>query len=289
MTASDNPFVIPKDGTYTINFSGGRSSAYMLRQIMNANNGIPKNCFVVFANTGKEMVQTLDFVHACENYWRVPIIWLEYRYDPTAKGGKKYPKNTYTVVDYATASRNGEPFAQLNKSRNYLPNVMQRICTLELKVNTIARYLRLEHDLLKKDVIRILGIRYDEPNRWSKAIYEECDVQYPMVYAKVDKRQVLDYWENNHFDLQLDNTSIQGNCDLCFLKGESKLKEQIKNNPNLTHWWIQQEWNISRTNQVREKAAFLRHMSYYDLYESVIQNKQPELNIEEMVDCYCGD
>lgn len=48
---------------------------------------------VVFANTGKERPETLDFVQECAERWDVPIPWLEY--DPEA------PHRT-RLVDYTT-------------------------------------------------------------------------------------------------------------------------------------------------------------------------------------------
>ena len=38
-----------------ISFSGGRTSAYMLYKILEANNGLPDNAKVIFTNTGREM------------------------------------------------------------------------------------------------------------------------------------------------------------------------------------------------------------------------------------------
>ena len=49
----------------------------MLHQVLEANGGLQEGSAVVFANTGKEMPQTLDFVHECEMRWNVPIIWVE--------------------------------------------------------------------------------------------------------------------------------------------------------------------------------------------------------------------
>ena len=54
-------FKLP-DGNVQISFSGGRTSAYMLHEIIKANNGLPSRAVVAFQNTGKEMPQTLDFV-----------------------------------------------------------------------------------------------------------------------------------------------------------------------------------------------------------------------------------
>ena len=59
-----NPYRI--DTPALISFSGGRTSAYMLKKIIEAYDGtLPDDMHVVFANTGKEMPQTLDFVRDC--------------------------------------------------------------------------------------------------------------------------------------------------------------------------------------------------------------------------------
>ena len=58
-----------------IAFSGGRSSAFMLKKIIDA--GLPNGSQVVFCNTGKEMEETLEFVRDCSINWNVPIVWLE--------------------------------------------------------------------------------------------------------------------------------------------------------------------------------------------------------------------
>jgi len=49
-------------GNVAIAFSGGRTSAYMLHQILEANGGLPDRCVVSFQNTGREMPETLGFV-----------------------------------------------------------------------------------------------------------------------------------------------------------------------------------------------------------------------------------
>ena len=67
-------------GPAVISFSGGRTSGYMLWRILQAHGGkLPDDVRVVFANTGKEMEETLEFVQAASDHWRVPITWVEYR------------------------------------------------------------------------------------------------------------------------------------------------------------------------------------------------------------------
>lgn len=93
-----------------ISFSGGRSSAYMLWRVLQANGGLPKDAFVCFANTGKEEEATLRFVQRCAAEWDIPITWLEF--EDTETG--------FRTVDFASASRGGRalrghhPQAQLS-------------------------------------------------------------------------------------------------------------------------------------------------------------------------------
>ena len=93
-----NPYVLP-EGNVQISFSCGRTSAYMLHQILEANSGLPANAIVSFQNTGREMPQTMDFVQEVSERWNVPIVWLEYdRIDG---------KPAASVVSHNSASRLG--------------------------------------------------------------------------------------------------------------------------------------------------------------------------------------
>lgn len=117
-----------------ISFSGGRTSGMMLKLILEEHDGVlPNYVKVIFCNTGKEMNETLDFVHACSVNWNVPIIWLEYQ--PHVE-----PQKRWHEVTYATASRNGEPFDALITAKKYLPNPMMRFCTIELKIRINKLY-----------------------------------------------------------------------------------------------------------------------------------------------------
>lgn len=120
-----NPYKI--DGPALVSFSGGRSSGYMLHEIIAAHGGtLPDNVVVTFANTGRERSETLDFVQACEVHWGVHIYWLE---RVPGEHGQRFIE-----VSHNSASRSGEPFTQLMREKNYLPNPVTRFCTIELKI-----------------------------------------------------------------------------------------------------------------------------------------------------------
>src|SRR5580704_16732204 len=106
-----NPYLI--NGPALISFSGGRTSAYMLHEILSAHGGkLPDDVHVCFANTGKEREETLRFVHECSVRWGVHVNWIEYR--DNAEG--------FEVVGYNSASRNGEPFQAIIDKKKRLPN-----------------------------------------------------------------------------------------------------------------------------------------------------------------------
>jgi len=157
-----DPFKI--DGPTCISFSGGRTSAYMLWRVLQSNGGgLPDEALVCFANTGKEEEATLRFVQDCAKHWGVHISWVEYRSD--AQG--------YALVDFATASRDGEPFEAIIRKRNYLPNPVTRFCTSELKIRTMHKFQRVHWEqkgMAQKDMEwdQFIGIRADEQRRVSK-------------------------------------------------------------------------------------------------------------------------
>lgn len=223
---------------YVLNVSGGRTSAYMLRQILDAYGGqLPEDVIPVFTNTGREKPQTLDFLREIETRWRVPLVWLEYVFDPAGAGPKRI-KHGYRIVDYARADRSGGPFGQLVRIKRFLPSRGRRTCTTELKVRTVDRYMRRELGI--RHYQNVLGFRHDEPRRVRKCLDDDrCNSEFPLFDNEVTGADVAEYWRQAEFDLQLGPD--QGNCDLCFLKGRRKLLGLIRADPGLADWWIERE------------------------------------------------
>lgn len=145
-----DPFIITEPTC--ISFSGGRTSAYLLWRVLQSNNGLPEDAIVCFANTGKEEEATLEFVRDCGLNWGVKIHWIEYT-------DAEKTKDRFKVVDFETASRNGEPFEQLIIKKKYLPNPVARFCTSELKILAIDRFLK---SIGINEYTTAVGIRADE-------------------------------------------------------------------------------------------------------------------------------
>ena len=250
-----NPYRIPAGSPWfhVVNVSGGRSSGMLLHRILDAHGGkLPERCAAIFANTGRERVETLDFVAAMGEAWDVPIEWVEFAYDPEGRGGTKYQAR---AVTRETASMNGEPFDAM-LGVGWLPSVTKRICTDSLKVETIDRHLWQTRKLTKRQVRKLIGFRHDEPARWKPALYQACEVAYPMVDAHVTKADVAAFWAGQSFDLGI--PSHLGNCDCCYLKPRRNLLETLRAEPWRADWWIRAEQRAGRTFRIGESFADLR-------------------------------
>jgi 3'-phosphoadenosine 5'-phosphosulfate sulfotransferase (PAPS reductase)/FAD synthetase len=227
-----DPFLIT--GPAIISFSGGRTSAYMLWRIIQAHGGaLPDDVIPVFANTGREMPATLDFVRDCGAAWGVNVVWLEYRWAP---GGP-----WVEVVSHNNASRDGEPFAALLNGKSALPNPVQRACTQELKIRTMKRYVRA---VLGWDHwINVVGLRADEMHRverTTKPTRERWTVATPLATAGITNADVLAFWRRQPFDLGLTG-KWEGNCDGCFLKSRAAIMRMHRDHPERMRWWADME------------------------------------------------
>jgi 3'-phosphoadenosine 5'-phosphosulfate sulfotransferase (PAPS reductase)/FAD synthetase len=241
-----------------INFSGGRTSAYMTKRLIDE--GLT-DYLVCFQNTGKEMPKTLDFINQCDKKWNLNIVWLEYR----------QPAN-FEIVNYETASRDSRPFDELLKQRpSGIPNQYFRFCTSELKINTLKRYLK---SIGITEYTSFNGIRYDEPSRWGKA---QAETELPLVKWKITKKDILDFWSKQDFDLEV--LEPYGNCDCCFLKGKGKIMKIAKENPDLLKWWIDVEKKSGNT--------FKKEITYSQMLD--LSTKQIDLFLDDPgFNCFCN-
>jgi 3'-phosphoadenosine 5'-phosphosulfate sulfotransferase (PAPS reductase)/FAD synthetase len=276
-----NPYKI--EGPALISFSGGRTSAFMLWNILQAHGGVlPDDIYVTFANTGKEAPETLDFVHEVEQKWGVKIYWLELYF------GEERPVYRTKIVDYETASRNGEPFEALLDRRQYLPNPVTRFCTSELKIKVMSRFMRKLQGY--KNWYNVIGLRYDEPRRVASALkqYEAWTNITPMNDAKHTVEDVSEFWRKQNFDLKLTNANGKtpaGNCDLCFLKGMDTTISILKERPGMADWWIKQEQKFGE----HEGATFRKDRPNYIKLVEISKTQQDLFGDDDQMTCFCHD
>lgn len=237
-----------------ISFSGGRTSAYMTVKLLEKYKG-KRDIHVVFANTGKEREETLLFVHQCDVSFGFNTVWIER--DDTEK--------LYKIIDYKTASRNGEPF-ELIIHKYGIPNTSFPQCTRELKQRVVNKWMK---DFVGNDYEMALGIRADEPKR----LKQKDKIIYPLAKEMpTTKLMVNQWWANQPFDLQL--KGYEGNCDLCWKKSKRKLMTILLEQPELAEWWNEMELKygnyIPETQQdsrITPITFFRHHESMQDLIE----------------------
>ena len=269
-----NPYRVPRPAV--ISFSGGRTSAYMLRHIVDAYGGrLPDSVSIIFANTGLERPETLEFVDVCGREWGVEIIWVEYLWDA--------PHRT-RVVDFATASRKGEPYAALIDRKGFVPSVTIRSCSGTLKRDRIESYAR--HRLGLKRRHSVIGFGADEQRRVLRMRAMNCGSRtgahavLPLADAGVREPDVLEWWKRQPFDLGI--PSYAGNCDLCHLKGRAKLIRLIREDPTLADWWIEQEAKVA--NRTGPDGRACESMKRFRLGETYAELKAATLAHRDLFD-----
>ncbi len=262
------------DGTTCLSISGGGTSAYMLRRVLDAHGGsLPPSTLAVFANTGKELPETLDFVREMSERWNVSIRWVEYT------GLREFRE-----VTHATASRNGEPFAALIARKNYVPNPMARICTIGMKIETIAAFMKSEG---AAEFTSVVGLRYDEPRRVAKIrsrVAAGEDMAVPLADARITRPDVMRFWDAQPFRLNLQ--WWESNCGGCYLKGRGILERIERDRPGTLDWYAAVE--------AERGATFRPDIAYAEIIKSARRPSLPMVFSGEPTaasgdDCACTD
>lgn len=253
-----------------ISFSGGETSAYMLQHIVS--NYSNHNIKVVFANTGEENEETLDFVDNCSKHFNVDIIWLEYE------------RLSFKQVNYETAYRSHNIEEINNKWQNHpfrkyiahfgIPNMQNMTCTRELKEYVINRYLS-SIGWTNSTHTKAIGIRVDEIDRVGK-------YWYPLVSLGITKQMINNYWTKMPFRLNL--KGYEGNCKVCWKKSDRKLITLARCSPNKFDFFKQMELEFSdfiRDTQNRKgKQYFFRgNKSVEDIF-----NLAKDLSVKNALD-----
>lgn len=138
-------------------FSGGRTSAYLAYKLQYSPEFADFEKHYVFANTGKELEETLVFVDRCDKEFGLNVVWIEAKFTQEMGVGV-----SYSIVDFASASRKGEPFNAMIEKFG-IPNKNGPFCTKELKSRPIGKWAKDNVG----DALLAIGIRADERRRSS--------------------------------------------------------------------------------------------------------------------------
>ncbi len=227
-----------------ISFSGGRTSAYMTHRILQEI-GASVDARIVFANTGQEDENTLEFARNCETFFNRKIYWVEAEVHNGARKG-----TTHAEVDFQSASRTGAPFEKVI-SKYGIPNASMPHCTRELKLAPI-RSICASWGWKKSEYYSAIGIRADEIDRISSYAYKE-NLIYPLVYWKIKKEDVISFWRDAPFDLKV--PEHRGNCLWCWKKSFKKLVTVYRETPEVFDFPKRMEQEHAMTGALATKSG----------------------------------
>jgi len=220
-----------------VSFSGGETSAFMAQWLLKHKQD-EFNMVFVFANTGEENEETLEFVEKCNKHFSLNVHWVEAVVHHGQRKG-----TTHKVVDFKTASRNGEPFKEVI-SKYGIPNQMFLHCTRETKLNPITSFCKNYFD--GQEYYTAVGIRIDESDRIS-AKHKENKIIYPLIsrdFIPMNKEKINFWWSQQNFRLNL--KGYQGNCKTCWKKSDHKLFTIAKETPEFFQFNKEMEKKYSK-------------------------------------------
>lgn len=241
-----------------INFSGGKTSAYMTIQEYKDGD------LVIFCDTGREHPKTYKFINDFEANENIPVIRLKWNNELN-------------------------PFVELLKKKKYkvIPNRVKRFCTDELKIKTSKRYLR---SIGIRKFENLIGFRSDELRRVLNRKFKFKNVidKFPLYEKGINKQMINDYWSKKSYTLEI--PSILGNCDLCFMKGKNAIISILSVYPELADKWINDEEEAQKGGKFKGHTYF-PDITYKQL-KSIAKNnlfKDYDLNeIKPAFDCACS-
>lgn len=273
-----------------VSFSGGETSAFMSQWIKKYLETNYDQVVYVFANTGLENEQTLEFIQKCDDYWNFDIQWIE------AKVNHNERKSTgYFLTNFENAKRKGEPFEEMIKKYG-IPNPSFPHCTRELKQAPIRSFGKHWFNGEKYDTA--IGIRNDEVDRINAKAKEKRFI-YPLIdMIPVTKPMINTFWDRMPFRLEL--KGYQGNCFTCWKKADKKLFQIYKENPKAFDFIADMEskypkvgFEFTKDLTAKNRVFFRNNRSVTDIihqakqWQGIVKNDADEYTYQ--IDLLGGD
>lgn len=188
-----------------------------------------------------------------------------------------------------------------SNGQKYLPNVTQRFCTTEMKLQPIfdwwlsnvkmplkmrigfraneqSRAKSMLEKTNKNDFLEfkhIVGKRGSQ-NRWQSIQWQKP--VFPLIIDNIYKDQIESYWKNKPVRF-----AYMNNCIGCFHRNPVLLKLMSEKHPKKFQWFIEQE----NTNGYGART-FKKNMKYIDIKNSLKQTALFEDDFNECDSGYCG-
>lgn len=231
-----------------VSFSGGRTSAYMvwLIESMRKSGEWTAPVEYIFMDTGAEHPKTYEFIKKCVEHFCIDLTCLQAEISMECGIG---PKPIVVDLNMCFFNVSSGPFAMLLKKTG-LPDISIPFCTRDLKSVIYDKYCRWKYG--KNEFVSWIGIRADEKSRLK--IGDRPDLRYLAEISSFYKEDVLDFWSEMQFDLEIDEHL--GNCVFCIKKSINKLALAARDEPELLSEWLSAIDSASdRLNQPIEKIT----------------------------------
>lgn len=191
--------------------------------------------------------------------------------------------------------------------KHYVPNVMRRICTVEMKIIPMAKFIiknigeivetrigfranetrrannmiaRLNSDGIMEQKI-VVEKHKNGNNKWQNTPYQIP--RFPLIEDNIYKDKVEKYWEDKNVRF-----AYMNNCVGCFHRNEVLLKHMSVRNPNKFDWFVEKEKKAIQS--FNKSAGWKAGIGpTYDVIKKSL--KQLELFDDDFNECdsgYCG-
>jgi hypothetical protein len=200
-----------------------------------------------------------------------------------------------TKIDWVT----GKTFDEIinRNGKKYLPNIMQRFCTSEMKLQPIFNWWKSNFN----EVIEMrIGYRANEmsraktmisklnkngnlefkdivgkrktQNKW--ALIEWQKPSFPLITDGIFKDNIVEFWKDKNVKF-----AYMNNCVGCFHRNEILLKLMSEKHPNKFDWFAKQE---------NDKTTFKNGITYNKIKSHKLQTKLFEDDFNDCDSGYCG-
>lgn len=219
-----------------VSFSGGRTSAYMVHLMLK----MDPDAHYIFMDTGAEHPATYEFVRNLVRHWNLNLTCLRVIPNPEMRKA-----STYEVLTVDQIGPDLEPWKRMLQKYGH-PYVGGAFCTDRMKTTPFTKYC--EKHFGKGNYMTWLGIRTDEPKR----LRPREGFAYLANISDFEKQDVLDWWEDQPFDLGIQEHL--GNCVFCIKKSLQKVALATKDEPELAQQFVQ----MLNENDIKEDRVMYR-------------------------------
>ena len=216
---------------HIVNFSGGRTSAYLVYLMEKKRKNEGWDVEYVFADTTAEHPKTYEFVRNVVKHFNINLTCLRPAYSEKRGVGVRYSIVSIDDLKWSLDSIKEQVKIYGGFTINR-PN-----CTSKMKCDTVDKYLSERWG--KENCFRWFGMRADEPKRLKhKNLDRKINphgIRYLAEISEYDKSDIVDWWSKMPFDLEI--PEHLGNCVFCIKKSDKKVALAERDEPKLFKEW----------------------------------------------------